>query len=157
MGSLNFTLNLAHLSVLQAPYLQSVQFCFVFFGNFGEDNHLWNMMVPPFSYYLPNILYDESFGLYRLTVNCSVLHVVHQSLQNLECMICWCNVDFPRDSYNCCRVSVSAPLRGRLVSRDPASAFQHHVSMWYNNGKMNHWLKAHAHTVTEPIAYTFWV
>lgn len=30
---------------------------------------------------------------------------------------------------------------------DPASAFQHHVSMWYNNGKMNHWLEAHIHTL----------
>lgn len=46
-----------------------------------------------------------------------------------------------------CRFSISAPHRGRLVSRDPASAFQHHVSMWYNNGKMNHWLEAHIHTL----------
>lgn len=38
------------------------------------------------------------------------------------------------------------PLRGWLVSRYPANAFQHHVSMWYNNGKMNHWPQAHTHS-----------
>lgn len=44
------------------------------------------------------------------------------------------------------KVSLSAPPRGRLVNRDSASAFQHHVSMRYNSGKMNHWWKAHTHT-----------
>ncbi len=51
-----------------------------------------------------------------------------------------------------CRVSLSAPLKGRLVSRDPASAFQQHVSMCHNNGKMNHWLEARTHTHTHSLS-----
>lgn len=43
-------------------------------------------------------------------------------------------------------VELNAPLLFGPVDWDPAAAFQHRVSMWYNSGEMDHWLQAHIHT-----------
>lgn len=119
--------------------------------NLGEENRSWNVMVLPFSH-LQNIQFIFCYST-GLMVNFSALHVViitsnYRIYDRLmqRGHILWIHTAGSR-------VNVSAPLRGRLVSWDPAGGFQHHVSMWYDRGKMNHRLKAHTHTVAEAIAW----